>query len=322
MSDQAIAVTVENFVRAETDVMFDSVVSDAGGTGKWTIRRAPTPLDHQPIIRLNRDTLYSGTVVDVSRGATLTLPDPGERYMSAMVVNQDHYIPLLIHRAGTFELTPDVCGSAFVMIGIRFLVNPDDPADVAEVNRLQDRCQVTSVAGSDFAHPAYDAGDHAEVRGHVLALAKGLPSFHGAFGDRTETDPVHHLLGAAAGWGGLPEREAMYINVEPGLPVGDYTLTVGDVPVDAFWSISVYNKDGYFEPNDRHVNTVNSVTGVANPDGTTTVRFGSGDRPNTIPITDGWNYLVRLYRPRPEALTGAWVFPGIEAAPTAGDGAS
>ena len=28
---------------------------------------------------------------------------------------------------------------------------------------------------------------------------------------------------------------------------------------------------------------------------------------------DGWNYTVRLYRPRPEVLDGSWTFPGLEA---------
>lgn len=322
MPEEAVLVTVENFVRAETDMMFDSIVSDAGGTNRWTIRREPTPLDHQPIIRLNRDTLYSGIVVDVSQGATLTLPDAAGRYVSAMVVNQDHYIPLVLHEAGTYELTEAACGTPFVMVGVRILVDPEDSADVAEVNRLQDLVAVTSVAGGGFHHETYDAASHAETRGHVLALAKGLRSFAGAFGDRTETDTLHHLLGAAAGWGGLPEKEAIYLNVEPKLPAGDYAVTVRDVPVDAFWSISVYNADGYFEPNDRHINTVNSVTAERNPDGSTTVRFGTGDLPNTIPVTDGWNYLVRLYRPRPQALDGSWSFPTVADSELADGGAA
>lgn len=57
---------------------------------------------------------------------------------------------------------------------------------------------------------------------------------------------------------------------------------------------------------------MNSVTAARNSDGSTTVRFGSGDRPNTIPVTEGWNYLVRLYRPRPEVMDGTWQFPGID----------
>ena len=39
-----------------------------------------------------------------------------------------------------------------------------------------------------------------------------------------------------------------------------------------------------------------------------------GDRPEPVDgnvVTDGWNYLVRLYRPRPEILDGTWTFPTI-----------
>jgi hypothetical protein len=99
------------------------------------------------------------------------------------------------------------------------------------------------------------------------------------------------------------------------LPVGEYTLTVRDVPVDGFWSISVYTADGYLQPNDR--NAYPSTTSLRNR--TTTARssihFGSDDdRPNLIPIMDGWNYTVRLYRPRPEVLDGSWPFPELEPA--------
>lgn len=31
--------------------------------------------------------------------------------------------------------------------------------------------------------------------------------------------------------------------------------------------------------------------------------------PNCLPIVPGWNYMVRLYRPREEILDGTWKFP-------------
>ena len=31
-----------------------------------------------------------------------------------------------------------------------------------------------------------------------------------------------------------------------------------------------------------------------------------------LPIMEGWNYAVRLYRPRPEILDGSWKFPSAE----------
>ena len=67
------------------------------------------------------------------------------------------------------------------------------------------------------------------------------------FGSRDEIDPAAHLLGTAAGWGGLPERESYYVLADPKLPVGEYEIKVGDVPVDAFWSLTVYNRDGFLE---------------------------------------------------------------------------
>ena len=47
-------------------------------------------------------------------------------------------------------------------------------------------------------------------------------------------------------------------------------------------------------------------------DGNVTVQYGGcedGKTPNCLPIMPGWNYLVRLYQPRPEAASGAWKFP-------------
>jgi hypothetical protein len=85
------------------------------------------------------------------------------------------------------------------------------------------------------------------------------------------------------------------------------------VPVVAFWSISVDNGDGFFEPNPAGAYSVNSITGVRDPDGSITVRLGDHgpDAPNSIPITDGWNDVVRLSRPRSEILDGTWEFPTV-----------
>lgn len=112
----------------------------------------------------------------------------------------------------------------------------------------------------------------------------------------------------------MPDQEESYISAEPGLPPGEYTLYVKDVPVDGFWSISLYNAQGFFEPNDRNAYSVNNLTATPNADGSVTVHFGAGDdeRPNLLPIMDGWNYTVRLYRPRPEILDGTWSFPTLD----------
>src|SRR5512138_3698901 len=101
----SIRVNADNFARAETHRMFADLQRDAGGVNRLFHNRAPAAIDKQTVIRMNRDTLYSFAIVDISAGATLTLPPAGRRYLSAMVVNEDHYINRVIHEAGTHELT-------------------------------------------------------------------------------------------------------------------------------------------------------------------------------------------------------------------------
>lgn len=94
-----------------------------------------------------------------------------------------------------------------------------------------------------------------------------------------------------------------------------HTITVKDVPVDGFWSISVYNAKGFFEKNSLDRYSINSLTAKPNPDGSFTVQFGRCENgtTNCIPIAPGWNYTVRLYRPRKPILDTSWTFP--DAAP-------
>lgn len=89
IAEEIVPVNIDNFAQAETAMQLDRFIKVSGGINKWGHTYQPTPLDKQNVIRMNRDTLYSFVVVDISEGATLTLPDPGNRYMSIMAVNED-----------------------------------------------------------------------------------------------------------------------------------------------------------------------------------------------------------------------------------------
>lgn len=306
-----LKVNADNFARAETHRMMADLQRDAGGVNRFAHNREAASIEKQTVIRMNRDTLYSFAVVDISAGATLIVPDAGARYLSVMVVNEDHYINQVLHDPGSHHLTVEDLGSPYVVVAARILVDPRDPADLAAVAAVQDQLVLEAAAARPFVMPDYDTDSLDRTRRALLALAADQTSFARSFGRKEDVDPVHHLIGTAAGWGGLPDTEATYVAVSPGLPVGEYELTVGDdVPVDGFWSISVYNADGFFEPNERGAYSVNNITAARNEDGGVTVRFG-GEGQNSLPITDGWNYLVRLYRPRPEILDGRWTFPAL-----------
>jgi hypothetical protein len=306
-----LKVNADNFTVAETHRMMAGLQRDAGGVNQFSHNREPAAIDKQTVIRMNRDTLYSFAVVDISAGATLTVPDAGDRYLSVMIVNEDHYINRVVHDAGSYSLTVEEFGSPHVVVAARTLVDPRDPDDLVAVAAVQDQFGIDAGSDRPFELPAYETGSLDRTRNALLGLAADQASFERSFGRREDVDPVHHLIGTAAGWGGLPDAEATYVGVTPNLPVGRYELTVpGDVPVDGFWSISVYNADGFFELNEQSAYSVNNITAARNDDGSVTVRFG-GSGENSIPITEGWNYLVRLYRPRPEVLSGAWTFPTL-----------
>ena len=308
----AIVVDESNFARAETNRMFAGLLAAGSGLNTWTHNRVPTPIDQQTVIRMNRDTLYSLAVVDISQGATVTVPDAGGRYLSVMVVNQDHYIDRIIHEPGTHELAVEEFGTPYVALGVRILVDADDPDDLAAVAAIQDGFGLTAASAVPFEMPAYDEASFSALREALLEEARSgaLADASRAFGTRAEVDPHIHLLGTAAGWGGLPQHEAFYLIREPKLPVGAYEITVGEVPVDAFWSVTVYNHEGFLEANDLGVYSINSVSGHRDDDGTITVRLGGDPSlPNCLPLVDGWNYAVRLYRPRAEILDGSWQFP-------------
>ena len=313
-------VTVDNFVRAESDMYMAGLVKDSGGQlGKFNHRREVADVDHQTVIRLNRDTMYSSALFDLDAGpATVTLPDARGRFMSMQVISEDHYVPAVYYKPGAYTLTKAMVGTRYAAVAVRTLVDPNDPTDVAEVRSLQDRITVTQASPGMFQVPAWDPVSQKKVRDALLVLSSTTTGFGGAFGKEGEVDPVKRLMGAAAGWGGNPDKDATYLGETPAQNDGVtvHKVTVKDVPVDAFWSISVYNEQGYFEKNSLDSYNVNSVTGKKAADGSTTVQFGgcAGKIPNCIPIMKGWNYTVRLYRPRPEILDGRWKFPKAEPA--------
>ena len=79
-------VTVENFIRAETD-MYLGVVAKQGGFATFHHFCDVMPVDAQTVVRANRDTLYSAAIFDLDAGpVTATLPDAGDRFMSMFVI--------------------------------------------------------------------------------------------------------------------------------------------------------------------------------------------------------------------------------------------
>ena len=315
-----IPVTVDNYVRAETDKTFAGLIAMGDGIGKFHHNREMVPVDVHVVQRGNRDTLYSTAVVDLDAGpVTITLPDAGTRFMTMIFIDEDHYVHDVMYGRGTYAMSKDKIGTRYALAAVRILVDPNDPKDVEQVHRLQDRIQLKQPGGSGtFAPSNWDEAGRKKIADALTVLGETLPDWRGAAGPKGEVDPIRHLIVTATGWGLNPDKDAIYLNVTPKQNDGKtvHTLTVKDVPVDGFWSISLYNAQGYFEKNAADAYSLNNITAKKNPDASVTVQFGGcdGKVANCLPTLPGWNYMVRLYRPRAEILNGKWKFPEAQPA--------
>ncbi|WP_167854692.1 DUF1254 domain-containing protein [Mangrovimicrobium sediminis] len=309
------AVTLANFRRAETDLYLRKFVEN-GAFGQFLHVPYLTSIEKQDVVRMNRDALYSYAVADLSLGpVTVTLPEAGGRFMALQVIDQDHYTPAVVYTPGSHCFSLADVGTRYALLLVRTFVDPGSEADFALAHALQAQVLLQQPRGADFVIPAWDTLATGRIRAALndLAAAAGGMDSAQMFGARGEVDDVQHLIGTALGWGGNPARDAFYVNVHP--PGNDgvtpHVLRVHEVPVDGFWSISVYNREGYFEKNDRDAYSINNVSAQCDDDGGVTVYFGGCEQApgNCLPITPGWNYVVRLYRPRAQVLDGRWVFP-------------
>ena len=315
--DGVVPVTPETFPRAETDLHLSRLVKDSG-LGKFRHERKPPPLDKQRVVKADRNILYSDAVFDLDAGpVTITLPD-APRYLSLQIVDEDGYTPEVVSAPGPHTLTKERIGTRYAFAALRVFVDPDDPKDLAAANALQDALTVEQPGGPGaFQIPNWDASQQAEARVGLIALADTVPDAKGMFGPKGKADPVRHLIGSASAWGGLPVEDLLIIEGEPVRDDGRtvYQLELKDIPADGFWSVSVYNDRGFYEPNPQKAYSVASVGAKPGPDGAVAVQFGGCESgaPNCLPTPPGWSYIVRLYRPRPEALDGRWTLPPLKA---------
>jgi hypothetical protein len=294
-------------------MQFKGYAAKAGGVGKLKNFREVYSVKDQKTIRGNRDTLYSFGVYDLTNPVTIVKPASPDRFQSLLVIDQDMYNPVLKNGAGEVTLTINDIGTRYVMVLFRTFCDPNSPEDMKKAHALQDAIQIKQASPGKLELPDWDMELLVATRQTLNVMAAKLDGVPRGFGRRGEVDPTQHLIAAAYGWGGNPQRGAMYFNIVPKNNDGKaaYTLTMPkDVPVQAFWSVSVYNKDGFFTPNSLNAYSYNSITAKRNEDGTVTIHFG-GDAAatNYLPITNGWNYTIRFYLPGWQIIEGNWTPP-------------
>ena len=308
--------TDENFALAESQIIFQSYVSkiaaatNTNGVGVFMHNRKAADPKNRTIVRLNFDTQYSSAILDLTEEATLTMPETNGRYQSAWFITEEHYNPMAINKPGTYKINQENTGSRYVVIIIRTQVNMSDPKDLAIASKLQDQVVLSQKdRGSYVVTNNWDMEAILEMRKKYQRIAKEKKITSGMmFGKKEAITLENHNCGTAFGFGGFTKDQAVYRtlvteNTNPS------TMVLKEVPVAAFWSVTIYDKDGF--PNGKSYN-VNSSFAKANSKGEYVIHFGGDQKAdNYLDIFEGWNFTLRMYQPTEAYFNGSWKMPEL-----------
>ena len=277
---------------------------DLVGVNAFSHKRQLTPTDQQPVVRMNRDTYYSMAVVDVSKGASITMPEiPEGKYMSVQPVTEDHRIQAMKYGSGKFDLTTHVGTHLYLIIRI------DRTFTEAEVKVIQDKMVIEANSNEKFAAVPVDKESFLEVENALKAKMPpvikrdGVLALQGMFTDpRDESAEFFteekYQLGAALGWGGARMIDNIYEISRNFSTDSCYQLTFEDPNNKAFWSVTVYDKKGFMF---NDLANYSSTTAQVNDDGTYTISFGCGeDALNNLEVANPsgfFNVAIRHYQP-------------------------
>jgi hypothetical protein len=309
-------VTEANYPRAETQLLTEGYIkkiaaaTNSDGVGVlWNIRQGSDPKD-RTIPRTNYDTIYTWAVLDLTEDATLVMPETNGRYQTTWFMTEEHYNPMVMVKAGTYTLTQKDMGSRYVVMVIRTQANTESAEDLAAANAIQDGISLSQKDKGIYA-PQYrwNKDEVIAMRTHFQDLAKdkGITS-ELMFGKKGEQTTENHNAGTAVGWGGFTPEQAVYPLYYP-TSTAHQTLTLKNVPTNAFWSATVYDKGGYAVTDTYNINSQFADT---NEDGSVTINFG-GDKnaKNYMEAFEGWNITLRIYLPTEAYFNGEWTQPEL-----------
>ncbi|MBB6428978.1 DUF1254 domain-containing protein [Algisphaera agarilytica] len=303
-ADEPVIVTESNYPQVETNRQMIITQNNAGGVNKFLRKRSVPSVDNQPVIRMNRDTLYSMAIIDASEGATVTLPDTGDRYISLMYLDENHRVYDMVYEPGEHDIPAHTEHMyALVRIGLQ----SGDDADLAAIHELQDQIKLHANSATPLAPIAFDQASYEETHHGILTkfAESGLLDTERMFGTEDYVDPDRYLMGTAIGWGGATWKDNIYQFSQFFEGFDGRSTTFQDPQnTGGFWSITVYNKDGFMF---NDIANINSETATPNDDGTYTVHFGCEGKVNNIPIqndTGSWNAAMRHYTPSQDVIAG------------------
>ena len=311
-------ITTSNYAFAETEVILSEYVQKiskatcSGGVGVYRhLRTAMDPTD-RTIVRPNFDTLYSFAVLDLKNPATIVMPKT-DRLMILSIVSGEHYMPLVVSEPGSYSITEELVGTRYAFSIIRTQVNMNDASDIKKVASIQDKVKIIQSSKGEFVQThQWDKEERLSMRSEYLKKQKNKKvTSKDMFGKKGEVSPENRNIGVAYGWGGLPEKAAVY----PVIPIpnssSEMVLTLKDVPIadNAFWSVTVYDKDGFVQGKNFNIN---SSFAKAQSKNNYKLHFGTdSSKENFLEIYPDSNATLRIYSPQKPYFDGSWKVPTL-----------
>jgi hypothetical protein len=216
-----------------------------------------------------------------------------------------------------------------------------DPPHAADAPILRSLSGIGLVPGQDFDTSRFNQEQLAAIDAGVQAAKErlesfvasagtakpGWTSFQGVIG-RYGTDYVARAVTARVAIGANPAEDAVYMSSSAdadGTPLNAKTgyrmhfASDSLPPVQAFWSVTAYDSDGYFIANPLSRYAIGDRDQLKfNPDGSLDLYIqgetpGADREANWLPVGTGpFNLTIRLYWPKQAVLSGAWHPPALE----------
>lgn len=296
------------YIQAESRAFLANFI-ERSGLNKFHHFKNLATAEDKWVVSPNLDTIYSIATVNVQDGFTLKLPEVKDRFLSVQIITENHMTPFYFYGDGTHTFKASDFDSDFVAVGVRMGTNGTKEDVQYVVDKLQPKYFIEGAKNEDtLIRP--DTKKMLVVREALLSAYSKLPDTFDAMQKSTDlvNDWEKFTYVTAGAWGLSANENAMYKPYsDPKLKGKNcYTATFQPIQAKAFFSITVYGPDKYLMSDDNNV--IGSSHDIKmNGDGTFTVVFGDTVCKDLAPNflytpKDGWNYLIRAYKPDVEAF--------------------
>lgn len=263
---------------------------------------------------VNNDTVYSAAVVDAREGFTIEVPDAGDRFVSLHIQDFNHTFVDYSWTPGSHRYDAGSVDTDHVLVGLRIATTGSD-ADQATIRDVL-QPQAAVVAGSAIPFEAVrDPALTRQVRDALMPQYELLADSYDTvrYDIRAVSDWEKWTYTVAGQFGLSPVDTAMYPPFAPHRTRGGatYRATFDAVPAEAFFSLTAYGPDRFLMSDEHSIVSSNHPDFIARADGGFDVFFG-GDDAWTLAASeganylntprDGWNGLLRAYRPDVEKM--------------------